>query len=190
MSVSTPAVRLLSHHVLTPEEKEFVEMFRRLALKALLTAGLTTTFAAAANQPAPEMNTLNPPFAVYLFSSFGFQFCDFFLITKNGLLAGGTHNLSTFCGLPDGLVSGNFNLAWGTPPYSSVPDHAYNLNSTVNAAFGQGLFYLFDTQKVVWANYGWDGTTLFLLNSGPYVIGAPPAAGAAKPSGKASSQKQ
>jgi hypothetical protein len=163
-------------------------MFRRLALKAILTAGLTTTLAAAANQPAPEMDTLNPPFAVYLFSSLGFEFCDFFLITKNGLLAGGIHNQSTFCGLPDGLVSGNFNLAWGVVPFSSTPDHSYNLNSTVIAP--TSLFYLFDTQKGVWANYAWDGTSLLLFNTGPYVIGAPPVAGAAKPSGKLSTQKQ
>jgi len=74
-------------------------------------------------------------------------------------------------------------------PFSSTPDHSYNLNSTVNAP-GAGLFYLFDTDKGVWANYLWDGTSLTLLNAGPYVIGAPPAAGAAKPSSKLSTQKQ
>ena len=162
-------------------------MFRRLALKAFLTVGLTTTLAAAANPPAPDINDLAPPFAVFLFSSGGFEFCDFFLITKNGLLAGGTHNLSTFCGLPDGLVSGNFNLAWGVAPFGSTPDHSYNMNSTVN--YPSGLFYLFDVQKGTWANYGWDGTTLFLINTGSFVTGAPPLAGAIKAGGKPSTQK-
>jgi hypothetical protein len=164
-------------------------MFRRLALGAILAAGLTTTFAADANQPTPEMHALNPPFAVYLFSSAGFEFCDYFLITKNGLLAGGTHNQSTFCEppFPDGLVSGNFNLSWGVVPFSSTPDHAYNLNSTV--AFPLGLFYLFDNQKRVWANYGWDGTTLVQINAGPFTIGAPPMAGAIKGK-RPSTQKQ
>jgi hypothetical protein len=161
-------------------------MFRRLALKVILTAALTTAFAAAANQP-PEMKDLNPPFAIYLFANDGSEFCDYFLMTKNGLLAGGTHVQSTFCGFPDGLVSGNFNLAWGVVPFSSTPDHSYNLNSTVN--FPSGLVYLFDTQKGVWANYGWDGTTMSLFNAGPYVIGPPPTAGAIK-SKRRSTQKQ
>jgi hypothetical protein len=153
-------------------------MFRRLALKAVLAAGLTTTFAAAANEPATGMHTLNPPFAVFFFASDGSEFCDFFLITKNGLLAGGIHNFSTSCGGSDALVSGNFNISWGVAPFSSTPDHAYNLNSTVNVP--HGLFYLFNVRQGTWADYGWDGTSLSMINSGTFTIGAPPASGAVK----------
>lgn len=162
-------------------------MFRRLALNAILTAGLTATFAAAADQAKTDINTLTPPFAVFLFSSQGFEFCDFFLITQNGLLAGGTHNLSTFCGAPDGFVSGAFGVMSGVPPFGSVPDHGYNLNSTVNCP--DSLFYLFDIQKGTWANYGFSGGSVFEINSGTFTIGAPPAAGAIN-SGRRSTQKQ
>ena len=143
-------------------------MFRRLALKAILTAGLTTTLAAAADQTTP-IYELSPPFAIFFFSSNGSEFCDFFLITQNGLLAGGIHSFSTTCGGFDALVAGSFGLSFGIPPFGSIPANSYNLNSTVNVP--SSLFYLLNQQNRTWANYGWDGTSLSMINSGRFVIG-------------------
>ena len=105
--------------------------------------------AAAANQPVPDVNA----FAIFFFASDGTEFCDFFLITKNGLLAGGIHSFSTTCGGFDALVSGSFGLAFGVPPFGPIPENSYNLNSTVNVP--SVLFYLLDVPKETWANYGW-----------------------------------
>jgi len=152
-------------------------MFRHVALKAVLAAGLTTPFAFA--QAKPDMATLSPPFAVFFDG-----FCDYFLIAQNGLLIGGTHVL---CGSPAGLVSGSFGLTAGIPPFGPIADHSYNINSTVD--FPDSLFYLFDVPKGTWANYRFAGTTVFPINSGTFTIGPPPVAGAVR-SGKPSSQKQ
>jgi hypothetical protein len=48
---------------------------------------------------------------------------------------------------------------------------------------------LLDVRNETWANYGWDGTSLSMINSGTFTIGAPPVAGAVK-GGKPSTQKQ
>jgi hypothetical protein len=155
-------------------------MFRNLALKAVLAAGLTTPFAFA--EVKTDISTLAPPFAIFLNG-----FCDFFLVTQNGLLFGAAHVQSTFCGFPDGLASGSFGLTTLIPPFGSIPTNSYNVNSTVN--FPQSLFYLFNVPKGTWANYGYAGTTVFPINFGTFTIGPPPVVGA-KISGRPSSQKQ
>lgn len=160
-------------------------MLRKLALNVLIAAGVTASSAAAADQAKPVQD-LAPPFAVFLAGS-GFQFCDYFLITQNAILVGGQHIL-TSCGLSsNALVSGTFNIAFGVPPLANIPDHSYNLNSTANCP--QGLFYIFDVEKGTWANYAWDGNALFMLNSGTFFIGAPPAANTPT-GGKMSTHKQ
>jgi len=156
-------------------------MCRQVALKAILAAGLTTPFAFA--QAKPDMSTVTPPFAVFLNG-----FCDFFLIVQNGLFSAGTHNESMFCGFPDGLVSGSFGLTNSIPPFGFIPEHSYNINSTVNNP--QSLFYLFNVPRGTWANYGFAGTTVFPINSGTFTLGPVPVAGAPPRTGKPSSQRQ
>jgi hypothetical protein len=144
---------------------------KKLTLLALMIGVLALT---AGSASAAGFAQNNGPFAVYLFDSYGFQFCDYFSLTENGVLAGGTHVLSTYCGLPDAYIGGNNNIAFGTAPYTASPDPAFNINSTADAPTYE-LFYLFDLKTGTWANYYSSGGVPTLANRGFYLIGSLPA---------------
>ncbi len=146
---------------------------RKFAMATLFATFLISTgsnLASAQQEQLPTSGT----FAIRFFKAGGSPFCDFMVVTvSNKVLISGIHDFSN-CGLANAVVSGNFGVELGTPPFTFAATGA-NINTTFSAPTSSVFFLLDATGK--WANYSSSGASIGLTNQGTYKIGPPPPQG-------------
>ena len=93
---------------------------KKATFRALL-GGILVCAASIAQAAQPAVPKAAPVSSADIFlSSNGVTFCDYFQVNLTGVLVYGTHNLNTFCGVPNALISGNANVTTPESPSTTA----------------------------------------------------------------------